>query len=113
MASFQSSLPSSSAIDHEIRTSSFRFNIENVVAPERIINIGEDVNEKMGICLTWKDLWVTVSGGRNGSRPILQNLTGYAKPGQLLAIMGPSGCGKSTLLDTLAGKAFDPLYINN
>ncbi|KAI4296392.1 hypothetical protein L6164_036355 [Bauhinia variegata] len=104
MASFQSSLPSSSAIDHEIRTCSFRFNIETVVAPERIINIGGDVNEKMGICLTWKDLWVTVSRGRNGSRPILQNLTGYAKPGQLLAIMGPSGCGKSTLLDTLAGR---------
>ena len=61
-------------------------------------------NEEMGVCLTWKDLWVTVTKGRNGGRAILQGLTGYAKPGQLLAIMGPSGCGKSTLLDTLAGK---------
>ncbi|MED6211663.1 ATP-binding cassette sub- G member 1 [Stylosanthes scabra] len=54
-----------------------------------------------GVCLTWKDVWVTV---KNGSRVILEGVTGYAKPGQLLAIMGPSGSGKSTLLDTLAGR---------
>lgn len=62
--------------------------------------------EEKGICLTWKDLWVTVSastGKTNESKSILQGLTGYAKPAQLLAIMGPSGCGKSTLLDALAG----------
>ncbi|XVF44802.1 hypothetical protein PTKIN_Ptkin02bG0153200 [Pterospermum kingtungense] len=57
-----------------------------------------------GVFLTWEDLWVTVPAGKNGSRPILQGLTGYARPGDLLAIMGPSGCGKSTLLDTLAGR---------
>ncbi|EEF30718.1 ATP-binding cassette transporter, putative [Ricinus communis] len=57
-----------------------------------------------GIFLTWKDLWVTVPDGRNGRRPILQGLTGYAEPGMVLAIMGPSGCGKSTLLDALAGR---------
>ncbi|KAL2585935.1 hypothetical protein AAZX31_13G030300 [Glycine max] len=56
------------------------------------------------ICMTWKDVWVTASNRKNGSKSILQGLTGYAKPGQLLAIMGPSGCGKSTLLDTLAGR---------
>ncbi|XP_027346986.1 ABC transporter G family member 11-like [Abrus precatorius] len=60
--------------------------------------------EEVGICLTWKDLWVISSMGKNGSKSILQGLTGFAKPGQLLAIMGPSGCGKSTLLDTLAGR---------
>ncbi|KAK2437324.1 ABC transporter G family member [Trifolium repens] len=66
----------------------------------------EEIGEVDGICLTWKDLWVNTisSNGKNGSKSILQGLTGYAKPGQLLAIMGPSGCGKSTLLDTLAGR---------
>ncbi|GMN18820.1 hypothetical protein TIFTF001_050857, partial [Ficus carica] len=54
-----------------------------------------------GVCLTWEDLWVRVSSGKS-NRPILQGLTGYARPGELLAIMGPSGCGKSTLLDALA-----------
>ncbi|RDX79694.1 ABC transporter G family member 3, partial [Mucuna pruriens] len=57
-----------------------------------------------GIFLTWQDLSVTVPNGRNGRKPILKGLTGYAKPGKLLAIMGPSGCGKSTLLDALAGR---------
>ncbi|OMO73058.1 ABC transporter-like protein [Corchorus olitorius] len=57
-----------------------------------------------GIFLTWADLSVTVSGGKRGARSILQGSTGYAEPGEVLAIMGPSGSGKSTLLDSLAGR---------
>ncbi|XVE66572.1 hypothetical protein DITRI_Ditri08aG0089400 [Diplodiscus trichospermus] len=59
--------------------------------------------EEDGVFLCWKDLWVRVPCGKN-EKPILQGLTGYARPGELLAIMGPSGCGKSTLLDALAGR---------
>ncbi|XP_022774991.1 ABC transporter G family member 11-like isoform X1 [Durio zibethinus] len=57
-----------------------------------------------GIFLTWTDLWVTVSGGKKGTREILQGLTGCAEACKVLAILGPSGSGKSTLLDTLAGR---------
>ncbi|GMY39071.1 ABC transporter G family member 11-like [Fagus crenata] len=66
-------------------------------------NINRVPNKKEGdgVFLTWEDLCVTVS---NGTKSILQGLTGYARPAELLAIMGPSGCGKSTLLDTLAGR---------
>ncbi|GMN29387.1 hypothetical protein TIFTF001_044342 [Ficus carica] len=64
-----------------------------------------------GVCLTWEDLWVRVSSGKKGNRPILQGLTGYARPGELLAIMGPSGCGKSTLLDALAGQDLLPSHL--
>ncbi|MCO5612469.1 hypothetical protein L7F22_066736 [Adiantum nelumboides] len=60
------------------------------------------------IFLTWKDLSVKVPAGRGRShgqpRYLLQNVSGYAEPGSLLAIMGPSGCGKTTLLNALAGR---------
>lgn len=69
-------------------------------------------DQEGGVYLTWEDLWVTVSiNGKIGSRSILQGLTGYANPGETLAIMGPSGCGKSTLLDTLAGDYFLSLFL--
>ncbi|XP_047177423.1 ABC transporter G family member 1-like [Vigna umbellata] len=74
------------------------------VLEKSVMNIEGSRVEMEGICLTWKDVWVTASNRKNGSISILEGLTGYAKPGQLLAIMGPSGCGKSTLLDTLAGR---------
>ncbi|TVU46245.1 hypothetical protein EJB05_05770, partial [Eragrostis curvula] len=58
-----------------------------------------------GVVISWEDLWVSAGGKQGGGRvPILCGLNGYARPGEVLAIMGPSGCGKSTLLDALAGR---------
>ncbi|XP_065871896.1 ABC transporter G family member 1-like [Euphorbia lathyris] len=62
------------------------------------------LDSRNNIFLTWQKLGVTVSSRRHGSKHILQKLTGYAQPGEILAIMGPSGSGKTTLLDALAGR---------
>lgn len=42
-----------------------------------------------------------------GERPILRDISFWAEPGELVALIGPSGAGKSTLLRMLAG-ALDP-----
>ena len=48
---------------------------------------------------------------------LLHNVSGYVKPGMLIAFMGPSGAGKTTLLDVLAqrktaGRIEGEIYIN-
>ncbi|GKB60539.1 ABC transporter G family member 11-like protein [Tanacetum coccineum] len=60
-----------------------------------------------GAYLTWEDLEVAVSCsnwslGKDECKSLLTGSNGFAKPGEIVAIMGPSGCGKSTLLDSLA-----------
>ncbi|KAL5743905.1 hypothetical protein ACOSQ2_027021 [Xanthoceras sorbifolium] len=55
--------------------------------------------------LVWENLTVVGQNLRNGApRKLLSELSGYAEPHRIMAILGPSGSGKSTLLDALAGR---------
>ena len=58
-----------------------------------------------GVTLSWKDINYSVQlqsslfsrltcKGAPKQKKILDNVSGVAPPGKLIAIMGPSGCGK-------------------
>lgn len=49
---------------------------------------------------TWTDIEYTVPY-QGGERKLLNKVSGYAKPGHMIALMGASGAGKTTLLNTL------------
>ncbi len=58
-----------------------------------------------GAFLSWKDLSYSVyvrKGVTRSELQLLHDITGFVKPGMMLALMGASGAGKSTLLDVLA-----------
>lgn len=53
--------------------------------------------------LEWKGVTYTVKQ-KSGEKPVLHDVTGYAAPGTLTAILGASGAGKSSLLNILADR---------
>lgn len=84
---------------------------------------GGGVGKGGGILLSWSNLTVQVpakkprkccpggSGEPEPAKKLLDQVTGQARPGELLAILGASGAGKSTLLNTLAFRNLDGLEV--
>lgn len=73
---------------------------------------GELEETGRGVLLTWQGVSVTAVDEKGRSKVILERINGYARPGQVLALMGASGSGKTTLLDTLSGK-MDTIFHNS
>ncbi|KAK4765866.1 hypothetical protein SAY87_007508 [Trapa incisa] len=72
------------------------------------VELGGDVSAR----LTWQNLTVTVTHGNGEAHKVLEDLTGYAEPGTLTALMGPSGSGKSTLLDALSSRLSSNAFLS-
>nr|WIL04310.1 ABC2 type transporter [Cedratvirus lena]WIL04934.1 ABC2 type transporter [Cedratvirus duvanny] len=67
----------------------------------------EDIESNREYLLQWKDINYTVQTGYpffKKDKPILNNISGQIRSGEMVAIMGPSGAGKSTLLNILSGR---------
>jgi len=65
------------------------------------------ISTKEQFCLEWKDLCFRVNEKKDGKesvKTIINNVSGCAYPGEVLAFMGPSGAGKSSLLNMLANQ---------
>lgn len=56
------------------------------------------------VSLTWKDLKVLVPYPNANTEVLLDNISGFAEPFSLVAILGSSKSGKSTLLKALSGR---------
>ncbi|QUC20523.1 uncharacterized protein UV8b_04764 [Ustilaginoidea virens] len=76
--------------------------VQRQTTPDRAL---EEEEEEEGSrseqIFTWEGIGYTVPTAA-GPKRLLNDINGYAKPGELVALMGASGAGKTTLLNTLS-----------
>eukprot|EP00271_Cylindrocystis_brebissonii_P012948 TRINITY_DN32467_c0_g1_i1.p1 TRINITY_DN32467_c0_g1~~TRINITY_DN32467_c0_g1_i1.p1 ORF type:complete len:685 (+),score=112.06 TRINITY_DN32467_c0_g1_i1:158-2212(+) len=84
--------------------SAIKGNGNGVSAGDSSSNGEADDGKIKRVILEWKKVNCRISKKGKGEAILLNDVSGCAQPGRLLAIMGPSGSGKTTLLNTLAGQ---------
>ena len=79
----------------------------NVSSSDETLNRSKTQDEALGSLersdriFTWENVSYTVPTPQ-GPKKLLNDVTGYAKPGVMVALVGASGAGKTTLLNTLS-----------
>jgi ABC-type multidrug transport system ATPase subunit len=70
------------------------------------VNVSHDHPTVPPVVLAFQDLWYSVPkpGAKNETIDLLKNVSGYALPRTMTALMGSSGAGKTTLMDVIAGR---------
>ena len=56
------------------------------------------------LTVVFKNLSYTVKIKKNKTKKLLNDVSGFAYPGKLVALMGSTGAGKTTLMDVIAGR---------
>ena len=74
---------------------------------EDIEATGTRYSDEPCVSLEWRDINAHVKDDKaaGGTKQVLFEASGEARPGEILAVMGPSGAGKTTLLNILADRA--------
>ncbi|XP_052737501.1 protein scarlet-like [Bicyclus anynana] len=97
---------------HELVPADIVYVNSGVVASKYDEPLFDEVEELLGASsaprpctLVWRDLTVHVKLKDGKLKRLVNNVSGIAKPGSLVALMGPSGAGKTTLMSALAHRS--------
>ncbi|KAL0042761.1 hypothetical protein WJX79_009987 [Trebouxia sp. C0005] len=76
-------------------------------ASEHVVDMSE--NAPPEVTIVWKDLTVTTRVKLTQKRKtLLKNVSGYAEPRNILAVVGPPGSGKSAMVAAMSGRLYKP-----